>query len=169
MGTAGSRIADLTRWELLRSKDFALLRHFRRNGLGLGNTRQQRGGSRQQKSKGSASHSPIIAHRQTPQLFAAIIGNLSLESADVNVVALNGCRVALATGRAFRPNSQASRSRLGPIRPCSKSERKMPSSRREQPYVGATLAEVGPLPCYLSRYTHRPPTTSSYRSGDDAL
>jgi hypothetical protein len=57
-------IADLSRRELLRSKDFALLRYLRGNGLGLGNNRQQRGGSRQEKSKGPASHSPIIAHPQ---------------------------------------------------------------------------------------------------------
>jgi hypothetical protein len=112
---------------LLRSKDFALLRHFRRNGSGLGNTRQQRGGSRQQKSKGSASHSPIIAHRQTPQLFAVIMGNLSLESADVNVIVPHRAPQAEPS----RPNSQALRNRSGPIRPCSKSERKMPSSRHE--------------------------------------
>jgi hypothetical protein len=130
MGTAGSRIADLTRWELLRSKDFALLRHFRRNGLGLGNTRQQRGGSRQQKSKGSASHSPIIAHRQTPQLFAAIIGSLSLESADVNVVVPHRARRRPSLpGRTRRPcgtgrdRSGLVRSRRGRCRPAGTSSR----------------------------------------------
>ena len=51
----------------------------------MGNTRQQRGGSRQQKSKGSASHSPIIAHRQTPQLFAVIMGGMVLWGAYVAI------------------------------------------------------------------------------------
>jgi hypothetical protein len=39
MGATSGRIADLTRWELLRPKDVALPRHFCGNGLGLGNSR----------------------------------------------------------------------------------------------------------------------------------
>jgi hypothetical protein len=62
IGATSGGIADLPRWELFRSKDLALPRYLRGNGLGLGNNRQQRGGSRQEKSKGPASHSPIIAH-----------------------------------------------------------------------------------------------------------
>src|SRR5262245_51867862 len=72
MGATSGRIADLTRWELLRPKDFALPRHFCGNGLGLGNSRQQRGGSRYKKSKGCATNSPIIAHCQIPHFFVAI-------------------------------------------------------------------------------------------------
>jgi hypothetical protein len=64
IGAASGGIADLSRRELLRSKDFALLRYLRGNGLGLGNNRQQDGGSRQKKSEDPASHFPIIAHPQ---------------------------------------------------------------------------------------------------------
>jgi len=39
MGAIDGRIVDLTGWELLRPKDFALLRHFGGDGLGLGSSR----------------------------------------------------------------------------------------------------------------------------------
>jgi hypothetical protein len=71
IGTTGGRIADLTQWELFRPKDLALPRHFRGNGLGLGNSRQQYG-SHQEKSNGSDSNSPLFAHGQSPHLVAAI-------------------------------------------------------------------------------------------------
>jgi hypothetical protein len=76
IGATSGGIADLTRRELLRPKDFALVRHLGGNGLGLGNSRQQGGGSRYQESKGSATNSPIITHCQTPQLFAAITSGM---------------------------------------------------------------------------------------------
>jgi len=66
MGATSAGIADLTRWELLRPKDFALLRYFGRNRLGLANRRQRQNGSRDKKSKGSATNSPITTHCQLP-------------------------------------------------------------------------------------------------------
>jgi hypothetical protein len=60
MGAAGSRIADLTRRKLQCPKNLARLRDFGGNGLGLGNSRQQRSGSDDRKSNGSGSNSPII-------------------------------------------------------------------------------------------------------------
>ena len=80
ISATGCRIADLTRWKLFRPKDFALPRHLRGNGLGLGNSRQQCG-SRQEKSNGSDSNSPIIAHGQSPHLVAAIDCGLPSEKA----------------------------------------------------------------------------------------
>jgi hypothetical protein len=78
MGAASAGIADLTRRELLRPKDFALLRHFGGNRLGSGNSRQQQGGSRYKKSKGSGTNSPITTHCQTPHLFAAITWSMPM-------------------------------------------------------------------------------------------
>jgi hypothetical protein len=43
MRATRGRIANLTRRELLRPKDFALFCHLCGNGLGLGNSRQQCG------------------------------------------------------------------------------------------------------------------------------
>jgi hypothetical protein len=70
MGTASGRIADLTRRELLCPKNFALLRYFGGNGLGLGNSRQHRGGSGYRRSNDSASNSLIITHSQTPLMLS---------------------------------------------------------------------------------------------------
>jgi hypothetical protein len=77
IGAASGRIADLTRRELLRPKNFALLRYFGGNGLGLGNSRR-RGGSGYGKNNDSGSNSPIITHSQPPHAFAAITWSMPM-------------------------------------------------------------------------------------------
>jgi hypothetical protein len=104
MGATSAGIADLTRRELLRPKDFALLRYFGRNRLGFGNSRKQQGGSRDKTSKGSAANSPITTHGRTPHLFAAITWNMPKDSA---ISGGEGSRwrltAAIYSGQSIRP------------------------------------------------------------------
>jgi hypothetical protein len=72
IGATGGRIADLTRWELLRSKNFARPCQFCGDGLGLAGSRRQRGSSCHQKCKGCATNSPMLTHCETSHLFATI-------------------------------------------------------------------------------------------------
>jgi hypothetical protein len=75
-GATSGRIADLTRWELLRPKDFALPRYFCGKGLGLGNSRQQRADSRYKKSKDSTTNSPTHCH--ATMLLACVPSSLAV-------------------------------------------------------------------------------------------
>ena len=127
IGATSGRITDLTRWELLRPKDFALPRYFCGNGL-LGNSRQQRGGSRHKKSTNSPTHC------QAPHLFAAIAWGHALDPADRPDEPDHTARSPMFCGRRQPSCDDTSRTtRECHVRICERLGVKFPGPTRQKP------------------------------------